>query len=54
MFPWLFNVCMYGWSDERGEDGYGKEGIGWRLLGLLYAGIGVLGLCRWGSFRVCF
>ena len=35
MSPWLFNVqSIYGWSDEGGEDGDGRE---CRLPGLLYA-----------------
>ena len=29
--------CIYGCSDERGENGDGKEGRKWRLPGLLYA-----------------
>ena len=29
--------CIYGCSDERGEDGDGKEGREWRLPSLLYA-----------------
>ena len=29
--------CIYGWSDERGVDGDGKEGSELRLPGLLYA-----------------
>ena len=28
--------CIYGWSDEGGEDGDGKEGRKWRLPSLLY------------------
>ena len=28
---------MYGCSDERGENGNGKEGREWRLPGFLYA-----------------
>ena len=28
--------CIYGWSDEGGENGDGNEGIEWRLPGLLY------------------
>ena len=30
--------CIYGWSDEGGEDVDGKKGIEWRLPGHLYAG----------------
>ena len=36
--------CIYGWSDEGGDPGDGKEGVTflengreWKLLGLLYA-----------------
>ena len=29
--------CIYGYSDEGGEDGNGKEGREWRLPSLLYA-----------------
>ena len=29
--------CIYGCSDERGEDKDGKEGREWRLPGLLHA-----------------
>ena len=35
--------CIYGCSDESGENGDGKEGREWRLHGLLYADD--LGLC---------
>ena len=37
MSPWLFNVCMDGCSDERCENGDGKEGKEWRLHCHLYA-----------------
>ena len=26
MSPWPLNIHIYGWSDEGGEDGDGKEG----------------------------
>ena len=29
--------CIYGCSDEGGENGDGEEGREWRLLGILYA-----------------
>ena len=29
--------CIYGWGNERSEDGDGKEGSELRLPGLLYA-----------------
>ena len=29
--------CMYGWTDEGGEDGDGTEGREWRLPSLFYA-----------------
>ena len=34
--PLVFQ-CIYGCSDEGGEDRDGKEGREWRLPGLLYA-----------------
>ena len=33
--PFAFQ-CIYRCSDERGENGDGKEGREWRLPGLLY------------------
>ena len=33
--PLVFQ-CIYGCSDERNENEYGKEGREWRLPGLLY------------------
>ena len=35
MSHWGFQ-CIYGCSDERGENGVEEEGREWRLLGLLY------------------
>ena len=29
-------LCKYGRSDEGGGQGDGKDGIGWRLPGLIY------------------
>ena len=37
MSPQVAFQYIYGCSDERGENGDGKEEGDWRLLGVLYA-----------------